>query len=281
MLHEVRIAGQDECSSWAAWLERVGRPEAWDRAAEVLRAESATWDIAEFASGSLAEAAGASSARGFGQRKREPGPLEPGPSLHAGGQSGCPRGRRLARPGGHDGRRRAAKSLPPGAGALRGLLEPLLDSGPDGGRYAEYVSLLDDAWKKVESRSTFDWGLDIADLLISTPCPDPSARTRFIQALMSWALGHRQQLAHRQAVMVNMLAVGPDWVEAGDRAERSRARQHLGAAWPAPVWDCTRCCQGPESGCRNDSPNWSAAGHRGAERRPRGHARTPEPGGPC
>src|SRR5262249_465766 len=46
----------------------------------------------------------------------------------------------------------------------------------------------------------------IADLLISAPCPDPSARARFIQALMSWALGQRQQLAHRQAVMANMLA---------------------------------------------------------------------------
>jgi hypothetical protein len=68
------------------------------------------------------------------------------------------------------------------------------------------VALLDDAWKKVQSRSTLDWGLDIADLLISAPCPDPSARTQFIQALMSWALGHRQQLAYRQAVMANMLA---------------------------------------------------------------------------
>jgi hypothetical protein len=90
--------------------------------------------------------------------------------------------------------------------ALRGLLEPLLDSGPDSERYAEYVALLDDVWKKVQSRSTLDWGLDIADLLISAPCPDPSARARFIQALMSWALGHHQQSVYRQAVMANMLA---------------------------------------------------------------------------
>ena len=206
MLHEVRIAGEDECLSWAAWLERVGRPEAWDRAAEVLRAESGTWDIAEFASGSLAEAAGTHLLEGSGNTNANQVRL----SLDL-----------LCTLAGNLVARAAGDSLVQAVmmvvseqqnpshqvqEALRGLLEPLLDSGPDGGRYAEYVSLLDDAWKKVASRSTFDWGLDIADLLISTPCPDPSARARFIHALMSWALGHRQQLADRQTVMANMLA---------------------------------------------------------------------------
>ena len=206
MLHEVRIAGEDECLSWTAWLERVGRPEAWDRAAEVLRAESATWDIAEFASGSLAEAAGRHLLEGSSNANADQVRLSLDLLCTLAGNL-------VARVAGDplvqavmmvvSEQQNPSRQVQE---ALRGLLEPLLDSGPDGGRYAEYVSLLDDAWKKVESRSTFDWGLDIADLLVSTPCPDPSARARFIQALMAWALGHRQQLADRQTVMANMLA---------------------------------------------------------------------------
>ena len=207
MLHEVHIAGTDECLSWTAWLERVGRPEAWDRAAEVLRAESATWDMAEFASGSLAEAAGTHLLEGSSNANANQVRL----SLDL----LCTLAGNLVARGTGDSLVQAvmmvvSEQQNPSRQvqeALRGLLEPLLlETGPDGGRYAEYVSLLEDAWKKVESRSTFDWGLDIADLLISTPCPDKPARARFIQALMSWALGHRQQLADRQAVMANMLA---------------------------------------------------------------------------
>ena len=206
MLREVRTAGQDECPSWAAWLERVGRPEAWDRAAEVLRAESANWDTAGFASGSLAEAAGASLLEGSGNANADQVRL----SLDL----LCTLARSLVAQTAGDSLVQAVMlvvSEQPNPSrqvleALRGLLEPLLDSGPDSGRYAEYVALLDDAWRKVQSRSTLDWGMDIADLLIAAPCPDPSARAQFVQVLMSWALGHRQQLAHRQVVMVNMLA---------------------------------------------------------------------------
>ena len=206
MLREVRTAGQDECPSWVAWLERVGRPEAWDRAAEVLRGESANWDTAEFASGSLAEAAGASLLEGSGNANADQVRL----SLDL----LCTLARNLVAQAVGDSLVQAVMmvvSEQPNPSrqvqeALRGLLEPLLDSGPDSERYAEYVALLDDAWKKVRARSTLDWGLDIADLLSSMPCPDPSARARFVQTLVSWAFGHRQQLAHRQAVMVNLLA---------------------------------------------------------------------------
>jgi hypothetical protein len=206
MLREVRIAGQDACPSWAAWLERVGRPEAWDRAAEVLRGESANWDIAEFASGRLAEAAGASLLEGSNNANADQVRL----SLDL----LCTLARDLtAQTLGYSLVQAVMMvvSEQPNPSrqvqeALRGLLEPLLDSGPDGERYAEYIALLIDAWNKVRARSTLDWGLDIADLLSSMPCPDPSARVQFVQALMSWALGHRQQLADRQAVMLNILA---------------------------------------------------------------------------
>jgi hypothetical protein len=206
MLREVRTAGQDECPSWAAWLERVGRPEAWDRAAEVLRAESANWDITEFASGSVAEAAGTSLLEGSSNVNADQVRL----SLDI----LCTLARDLVARTAGDSLVQAVMmvvSEQPNPSrqvqeALRGLLEPLLGSGPDSERYAEYVALLDDVWKKVQSRSTIDWGLDIADLLFWASCPDSSARRRFIQALMSWALGHRQQLAYRQAVMANMLA---------------------------------------------------------------------------
>ena len=63
--------------------------------------------------------------------------------------------------------------------ALRELLEPLLKAGPDSERYAGYIEVLDDAWRKVQARSTFDWGLDVADLLISEralPGSIPSGR---------------------------------------------------------------------------------------------------------
>jgi hypothetical protein len=206
MLREVRTAGLDECPAWSAWLERVGRPEAWDRAADVLRAESANWDIGEFASGSSAEAAGAFLLEGSGNANADQVRL----SLDL----LCALARNLVTHMTGDPLVQAvmmvvSEQQNPSRQvqeALRGLLEPLLDSGPDGERYAEYVTFLDDVWKKVQSRSTVDWGLDIADLLIAAPCPDPSARVRFVQALVFWALGHRQQLAQRQAVMVNMLA---------------------------------------------------------------------------
>lgn len=206
MLREVRTAGQDECPSWATWLERVGRPEAWDRAAEVLRAESANWDTAEFASSSLAEAAGASLLEGSGNANADQVRL----SLDL----LCALARDLVARQAGDSLVQAVMlvvSEQPNPSrqvqeALRGLLEPLLDSGPDSERYAEYVALVEDAWNKVQARSTLDWGLDIAELLITAPCPDSSIRTRFVQALMSWALGHRQQLAHRQTLMANMLA---------------------------------------------------------------------------
>jgi hypothetical protein len=206
MLREVRTAGQDECPSWADWLERVGRPDAWEHAAEVARAESANWDTTEFASGSLAEAAAGSLLEGSSNANADQVRL----SLDL----LCTLARNLVAQIAGDSLVQAVMmvvSEQPNPSrqvqeALRGLLEPLLDSGPDRARYAEYVALLDDALKKVQSRSTLDWGLDIADLLISAPCPDPSARAQFNQTLTSWVLGHRQQLAHRQAVMANMLA---------------------------------------------------------------------------
>lgn len=228
MLRGVRTLGQDECPSWAAWLERVGRPEAWDRAAEVLRAESANWDTNEFASGSLAEAAGASLLEGSSNANADQVRL----SLDL----LCTLARNLVAQTAGDSLVQAVMmvvSEQPNPSrqvqeALRGLLEPLLDSGPSGERYAEYVAFLDSAWEKVQSRFTFDWGLDIADLLISTPCPDPSARIRFVQNLMSWAFGHRQQLAHRQAVMTNMLA---DQAGLGVSLEIAPSGTGLGNIW--------------------------------------------------
>jgi hypothetical protein len=211
-LREVRTIGQDECTSWAAWLKRVGQLETWSRAAEVLRGESANWDPGEFASGSTAEAAGVSLLAGASNANADQVRL----SLDL----LCTLARMLVAQTTGDSLVQAIMlvvSEQPNPSrqvqeALRGLLEPLLDSGPDGKRYAEYVALLDDVWQKVQSRSTFDWGLDIADLLISTPCPGPAARARFVQDLLSWALGHSQQLAHRQAVMANTLS---DQVELG------------------------------------------------------------------
>ena len=236
MLREVRTAGQDECPSWAAWLERVGRPEAWDRAAEVLRAESANWDIAEFASGSIGRGRRRVPARGFEQRERRPGPAEPGPPVRAGAQPGCPAaGDPLVQA------IMMVVSEQPNPSrqvqeALRGLLEPLLDSGPRRRDVTPSTWPFSTMLGRRCSRAPRSTGaLDIADLLISAPCPDPAARAAVRSGPLSWALGHRQQLAHRQAVMANMLAdqagLGR---EPGDRTERVRARQHLGAPGRRP-----------------------------------------------
>lgn len=205
-LHFVRIAGADECTSWADWLERVGRPDAWDHAAEILRGESANWGVTDFASASVAESAGTSLVEASANANADQVRL----SLDL----LCSLAQELSASAAGDPLVQAIIMVvgeQPNPSrqvqeALRGLLESLLESGPDGKRYADYTDLLHDAWKKVQSRSTFDWGLDIADLLISMPCPDLSARAEFVQALTSWALGHRQQLAHRQAVMMNLLA---------------------------------------------------------------------------
>jgi hypothetical protein len=205
-LDAVRETARDECASWAAWLRRVGQSESWSNAAEVLRAESDRWDIAEFASNSAAEAAGAALLEASGNRNADQvlrcldllcalardlvgqmigDSLIEAVMLVIGDQ---------ANPS-HQVRE-----------AFRGLLEPLLESGPIPDQYAGYVELTRSLWDNVQSRSTFDWGLDLADLLISMPCPDPLARQRLIQDLMAWAFAHRQQLEHRQTLMANVIA---------------------------------------------------------------------------
>ena len=115
----------------------------------------------------------------------------------------------------------------------------------------------------MQSRSTFDWGLDIADLLITTPCPDPLARTRFVQAvntLMSRALGHRQQLAHRQAVMANMLADQARLSASLNIAPSAPGQHNIWARLAGARVGCTRCCQGRDPPAGNDSANWPAGG---------------------
>lgn len=205
-LEAVRETARDECASWAAWLRRVGQSESWSNAAEVLRTESDRWDIAEFASNSAAEAAGAALLEASSNRNADQvlrcldllcalardlvgqmigDSLVEAVMLVIGDQ---------ANPS-HQVRE-----------AFRGLLEPLLQSGPSPDQYAEYIELIRSLWAKVQSRSTFDWGLDLADLLISMQCPDRLAVQRLVQDLMVWAFSHRQQLAHRQALMVNVIA---------------------------------------------------------------------------
>ena len=205
-LRHVRTVGQDACPSWTAWLERIAQPGRWARADEVARSESAGWGIDEFSSGSAADAAATSLIEGAENDNADQVRL----SLDL----LCALARDLTGAAVGDPLVQAVMlvvSEQPNPShhvqeALSGLLESLLETGPDSHRYAEYVGLLDDAWKKVQARSTFDWGLDIADLLISAPRPNPAACTGFVQALMSWAHGHSQQLAHRQAVFANTVA---------------------------------------------------------------------------
>ena len=207
MLAEVRAAGRDDCSSWADWFGRLGGAEAWNGAEETAREESANWGTAEFADAAIAKAAGAALLTAAGNANADQVRL----SLDL----ICALARDLvAQPAGAQFAEAVMLVVAdqPNASrqvqeALRELLEPLLEAGPDSERYAGYIEVLDDAWRKVQARSTFDWGLDVADLLISEPCPDPSVRAGFVQALMSWALGHRDQLSYRQAVMANTLAV--------------------------------------------------------------------------
>jgi len=205
-LQHVRTVGQDACPSWSAWLERVARPERWVRADEVARNESANWSVDEFSSGSVADAAAAALIEGAENENAH--------QVRLTLDLLCALARNLTGAFMGDSMVQAIMlvvSEQPNPShhvreALSGLLESLLETGPDGRRYAEYVALLDDVWEKVQARSTFDWGLDIADLLISAPCPNPAARIGFMQALMSWAHGHNQQLKHRQAVFANTMA---------------------------------------------------------------------------
>jgi hypothetical protein len=74
------------------------------------------------------------------------------------------------------------------------------------GEYRDYTTISTDAWRKVQSRTTFDWALDIAELLISAPCPEPSARTGFVQTVMFWAFDRTPQLNHQQLVLANAVA---------------------------------------------------------------------------
>jgi len=205
-LDAVRETARDECASWRAWLRRVGRSESWRNAAEVLRANSDGWDIAEFTSDSVAEAAGAALLEASGNSNAD--------QVLRSLDLLCALARDLVG-------RMIGDSLVEAVmlvigdqanpshqvqEAFRGLLEPLLESGPLPEQYAGYVELVRSLWNKVRSRSTFDWGLDLADLLLSMQCPDPLARQRLVQDLVAWAFTHRQQLAHHQVLMVNFVA---------------------------------------------------------------------------
>jgi hypothetical protein len=205
-LNEVRKSATDDCASWAAWLVRVGQRESWRSAAEVVRAESGGWDIAEFTSDDAAQEAGAALLEASGNTNADQvlrcldllcdlardlvdrmigAPLVDAVLMVLGEQ---------ANPS-HQVRE-----------AFRGLLEPLLDSGPLPKQYAGYVTLIRDLWGKVQARSTFDWGLDLADLLFSMQCPDQAARQLFVQDLMNWAAANHQPLEFRQTVMANAIA---------------------------------------------------------------------------
>ena len=235
MLREVRTAGQDECPSWAAWLERVGRPEAWDHAAEVLRAESANWDTTELASGSLAEAAGASLLEGSGNVNADQVRL----SLDL-----------LCTLAGHLVAQTAGDSLVQAVmmvvgeqpnpsrqvqEALRGLLEPLLDSGPGGERYAEYVALLDDVLEEgavafhVRLGPGYRRPVDLDALPGSirpgTVRSGPHVLGTWTPSAVGSPPGRDGEHAGRP---------GQAGREPGDCAERSRTGQHLGPPGRCP-----------------------------------------------
>jgi hypothetical protein len=206
ILETVRAASGDHCQSWTAWLERIGRADRWVGAADVLRNESEDWPIDEFTSSHVSAAAANALLTGSGNANAD----QVGRSLDL----LCELAKELtARMIGLDVVQVVllVVSDQPNPSlqvreALRGLLEKLLESGPDADHYRDYATTSTDAWRKVQSRTTFDWALDIAELLISAPCPDPPARTQFVQALMFWAFGHTQQLDHRQLVLANVVA---------------------------------------------------------------------------
>lgn len=205
-LARVRETAEDACESWTAWLGRVGRSEPWSGAAEVLRAESGGWDIAEFTSDTTARTAGNALLEAAGNLNSEQ-------VLRCLDLLCALAGDLVDRMVGHSLVEAIMLVLGDQANpsnqvreAFRGLLEPLLDSGPLPEQYASYIELIRGLWDKVQSRSAFDWGLDLADLLVSMPCPDPPTRRLLVQDLMTWAFVHCRQLADRQVIMANVIA---------------------------------------------------------------------------
>jgi hypothetical protein len=206
MLAAVRAAGRNDCTSWTDWFQRVGKPDRWSQAGEVARDKSEVWGISEFSSSNVAQNSAVALVAGSVNANAD--------EVRSCLDLLCTLAQRLTLAASGDPLVQAIVLIvsdQPNPSRqvreeLRTLIELLLDAGPEARLYAEYVEVLRGVWAEVQSRTAFDWALDIADLLAAAPCPDPSARSEFVQILFSWAHRHAQQLERRQVIVANAVA---------------------------------------------------------------------------
>jgi hypothetical protein len=76
----------------------------------------------------------------------------------------------------------------------------VIDSGPTRDRYADLVATAEELWRRVRSRETVPWVLDVIDLLAAHPAPDPAVRIAFVSTVGQtlWDFAERMPIDERE-----------------------------------------------------------------------------------
>jgi hypothetical protein len=86
------------------------------------------------------------------------------------------------------------------------LLDGVLVHGVNEADYVELVYYCKDLWKRVAAPTTVDWGIEVAELLISHPCPDFAIRKDYFQAMLDRLMGFSRHVTQDQRLLIKLLA---------------------------------------------------------------------------
>ena len=85
------------------------------------------------------------------------------------------------------------------------LCETLLAQGITEGQYTEMVETAKVVWAEVEAPRYFTWGLDMIDLLVMFPQPDPEASLRLLQSIVATFRRYRERSEQEELLMLRRL----------------------------------------------------------------------------
>ena len=86
------------------------------------------------------------------------------------------------------------------------LFDEVLAGAPTGERYRQTVNQAVELWKRISAPTTIDWGISLADLLLSHPSADLGARVEAVNAIVSKARYFEQRSNLRQRMEIETLA---------------------------------------------------------------------------
>jgi hypothetical protein len=72
--------------------------------------------------------------------------------------------------------------------------------------FVELVTFATELWTRVAAPTTVDWGIEVVDLLVAHPCPDPPSRVAFFQAMLDRLLGFARHVTQDQRFLLGLLA---------------------------------------------------------------------------